>query len=420
MRLQFPYILLIIIVCVCSASLALGASVTVTSSGAGVFTVLGDNMKGIHGIDLTIEYEKSLLSSPSVKWGALTLDADMHIANTTTKPGSIIIGIVKAEPFTQNGGPIATVTFATQNSSCGITSVSAKVLDNTSAHVPVPASLEAGVACAATADPLLISTPGIPFSQPASTGTSTTPSTSVTTPASSTPVPLGLGTVTMPGDALPRKDEKAAEPKVVAPAEPAEAAEAATYQVKQSPPEKNVEEAGVASIKQTVYGGVLDRFRIYQGEKKPEIMIALFTKEISPSIQQLPPVIISDGKTVLQVSVDQTAINGTSTNFAFNGAKLVSMKREDDSARWILEILPHVNALTASLTILNSSSMIDFPLTVVPPTSAVTGKKADFETFLKDSGASAPKYDLNGDGRHDYLDDYIYTAHYLIRSGAAK
>jgi hypothetical protein len=63
--------------------------------------------------------------------------------------------------------------------------------------------------------------------------------------------------------------------------------------------------------------------------------------------------------------------------------------------------------------------MIDFPLTVVPPAGAVTGNKADFAAFLKDSGVQAPKFDLNGDGRHDYLDDYVYTAHYLIRSSAA-
>jgi hypothetical protein len=223
----------------------------------------------------------------------------------------------------------------------------------------------------------------------------------------------------MPGNTQPGKEDRPAESRAVTAPEPAETAETTPQQAKPAMTEKTVEETEPAGIKQTVYGSVLTRFRTYQGDRTPDIMIALFSKEVSPAIRQIPAVIVSDGKASVRVSVDQSAIKGTSTNFALSGAKLVSLKKEDDSGRWLLEIMPNPDSPAATVTILNSSSMIEYPLTVVPPAAAVTAKKADFEAFLKDSGAQVPKYDLNGDGRHDYLDDFIYTAHYLILSGAA-
>jgi hypothetical protein len=68
---------------------------------------------------------------------------------------------------------------------------------------------------------------------------------------------------------------------------------------------------------------------------------------------------------------------------------------------------------------MNSSSVIEFPLTVVPTGAAVSKKEADFAAFLKGSPAQAQKRDLNGDGRYDYMDDFIYAAHYKLNSSAA-
>ena len=42
--------------------------------------------------------------------------------------------------------------------------------------------------------------------------------------------------------------------------------------------------------------------------------------------------------------------------------------------------------------------------------------EADFQLFLKERGTpSASRFDLNRDGRRDYLDDYIFTANYLVK-----
>ena len=411
MRHQFRCILMVVALCICSATLALGASVTITSTGGGSFAVQGDNMNGVSGIELTIGYDTSAVASPSVSWGSLVTGA-LTMANTTV-PGTIRIAIIRTDPFS-GSGPIAAVSFATQNSSGGITSVSAKLVDSKGVNVSASAGIAPGAAGASAASPGFIATPGVPFSQPES------PRGLPTTTATTTPrVPTSLGTVTLPDDNQPKSEVQPGESKTAHPPEISETAETMHRQLKQPPAEKSAETIEPVAVKQTIYGSVLDRFRAYRGEKTPAILIELFTKAISPSISQVPAVAISDGKATVRVTVDLSAIKGTSTDFTLAGAKLVSLKKENDSDTWILDALPQVNSLKATVTISNSGSVIEFPLTVVPPAAAVSAKQADFAAFLKDSGAKVPKHDLNGDGRHDYLDDFIYTAHYLIKSSAA-
>jgi hypothetical protein len=161
----------------------------------------------------------------------------------------------------------------------------------------------------------------------------------------------------------------------------------------------------------------LESFRTYQGEKSPAIFAALMTREVSPTIRQEPVVALSDGTTTVKIRVKPTGTDEESPNFALNGARLVSLSK--DGATWIIEAEPQMGILQASLTILAGSEIIEFPLTLAPPAAGVTADEADFAAFLKDSGVVPPKRDLNGDRRHNYLDDFIYTANYLSLKGAA-
>jgi len=68
----------------------------------------------------------------------------------------------------------------------------------------------------------------------------------------------------------------------------------------------------------------------------------------------------------------------------------------------------------------------EIPLTVSPQADVDLDKsgsvtEADFQLFLKTRGTDdAPKFDLNGDGKRDYQDDYIFTANYLVKAGNVK
>ncbi|NVN93122.1 MAG: hypothetical protein HXX11_21350 [Desulfuromonadales bacterium] len=163
----------------------------------------------------------------------------------------------------------------------------------------------------------------------------------------------------------------------------------------------------------------LDTIAAYRGEKSPAILVALISREVSPIIRQEPAVALSDGKTALRILAYLGLGDGSSPNFALNGATLISLNRSPaPDSNWIIQALPQPNVTRASLTILTNSEMIDYPLTLAPPVAGISALEADFKAFLKDSGSSPPKRDLNGDGRHDYLDDFIYTANYLaLRSG---
>lgn len=165
----------------------------------------------------------------------------------------------------------------------------------------------------------------------------------------------------------------------------------------------------------------LDTFMSYRGERSPAILTALIGREISPTIRQEPAVALSDGRTRVRITVRLAPGDGSSPNFAPTGASLLSIARDPASPQsWVITLLPRQNASGASLTILSGNQLIDYPLTVAPPVAEVTGSEADFALFLRDSGVSPPRRDLNGDGRHDYLDDFIYTANYLARKNAAS
>ena len=162
---------------------------------------------------------------------------------------------------------------------------------------------------------------------------------------------------------------------------------------------------------------MLERFRVYQGEKSPTILTTLFKTEVAPIISQEPSVVLSDGKTTVKIIVSLSSQDGKSLNFALNGSKLISLKKDEESDRWIIEALPQANTYNASLTIRNGNDVTEYPLTVAPFIKSVTINSTDFTAFLKNHGKAA---DLNGDGRHDYIDDFIYTANYIVLMNRSK
>ena len=161
----------------------------------------------------------------------------------------------------------------------------------------------------------------------------------------------------------------------------------------------------------------LDTIAAYRGEKNPAILVALVSRNRSPVMRQRPVVALSDGISTVAVTAQLGPGDGTAPNFAVSGAKLVSMSRLSGVPHgWAIQLLPDANTMKATLTILNGAELIIFPLTLAPSVPAISRSETVFRAFLADSGATPPKHDLNGDGRHDYLDDYIYTVNYVNRN----
>lgn len=163
---------------------------------------------------------------------------------------------------------------------------------------------------------------------------------------------------------------------------------------------------------------ILEWFRLFRGERTPDSLKKLFTAEAPSLLIQKPSIAISDGTSTVTLSFTPEQGTETSPNFALSGARLLSINRV--KGVWVIEALPAKESIQASLTVLSGGTMVEYPITVIPPAAGITASETDFALFLKESGFKPPKRDLNRDGRHDYRDDYIYTGHYLIQAARLK
>jgi hypothetical protein len=167
-----------------------------------------------------------------------------------------------------------------------------------------------------------------------------------------------------------------------------------------------------------MYQSVLERFKEYKGEKTPKALMDLFSGK-ERGIQAPPPV-LSNGMSTVKVVLELNS-RGENNNFQIDNATLVSINNAGKD-QWVVELLPDKRVWEASIAIPRSRQLNVMPLTVSPAVDLTpiraSGRLAesDFKRFLKERGtAKSPRFDLNGDGVRDYIDDYIFTANYLIR-----
>ena len=185
-------------------------------------------------------------------------------------------------------------------------------------------------------------------------------------------------------------------------------------------PGKDVPVAGAPEEKKfVVLRSVLQAFRDYTGEKNPQSLTALFESVSIPDVRQEPSVVLSDGKTPAKLIIQVPTTVKAVRSFYLKGAKLVSLKME--GAAWVVEVLPDSQVYEASVTVLSNGSTTEIPITVATPMDADIGPaiapgEKEFNMFLKERGTDkAPIFDLNNDGKRDYIDEYIYTANFIVK-----
>ncbi|QWV96264.1 cohesin domain-containing protein [Geomonas nitrogeniifigens] len=413
-------------------------TLSISSPGSdGVFLLRGDQMDGVAGLDLSIGYDSATLSNPRVTMGNM-VQGMMSAAN----PGNPIRLAIVGTRGLAGSGIIASVAFDRTGNSLGVITLVAGTL------------IDAGGKKVAMAQPVIVNPSavvgaadgGTGAAQPGEEARSGTPSGGTALPiAVPRPLPVG-GTVTMPGQEtatgqadVPAKETPA---RIDAPLSqegaPAvkkrlrtknaqlEGEEAPLDRGETPPPPEQETPAAEASaprpqVTQPVaVTSVLDRFKAFQGERTPANLIALFRQDAPVPFRQLPPVALADGKATVTLVIG-TVTGEATPSFTFSGCTYVAHRRTE--AGWEIQARPKRDVVKADITMLYGGLRQQMPLAVAPRASLVSGmtrpvKEADFERFLKDRGTpSRPRFDLNKDGRRDYVDDYIYAVNYLVRTG---
>lgn len=423
------FVIALVLVGTAQAAFA-GPAVTVVPVGNGVYAVQGAGFDGVAGAKITITYDKTTLANPQVSAGGLMPGA-LTAANGNV-PGVVTIAIL--QPAAASGsGTLATIKFDLPGGSPGVitgvstpelTSAKGTAIVGTSTFIPTyqesTATSSDASANAGAGSPTTGSTSGSTTSGSTTGGTTTAPA-----------IGTGgwIGGVTMPQEGGAPKEK--AEAPAPAPA-PATEQTQAQSQERPAPAPVDKEEASAppepaqpaqasasAEKKVSQVTSVLEAFRAYQGEKSPKALVDVFVKAMEGRRQE-PAVALSDGKTVVRVFVEATGKGAP--NFALKGATLVSLKPAEDST-WIVEALPNPGVYDAAVTVMQGGAIRQIPVTVAPPLPAelkigVGGKltEADFDRYLKERGTEkAPRFDLNGDGKRDYIDDYIFTANYMVK-----
>ena len=410
------------------------ASLSIASPAAdGTFVISGDRIEEAAGMDIRISYDARTLKNPRVQMGSL-VSGMMNAANPNNP---IRIAIVGTKAI-GGSGIIATIAFDRIGTSPGaITAMTGSLIDTSGRQLvmtqPTISNPVEPVADGETqpddpqkdnqaGDPQT-DTPSINGDNSADSGNNSEGAeTPVRQTASGQPFVVG-GTLTYPpeenlqeqGEQAPQtgqlekpeaRPEQHPEPENEPPVPEAESGARET-----KAPERQVTQPKAIP-------SVVERFRVFQGEKTVANFSELFKRDAADPFSQIPAIGVADGQaTVLLIIAMETG--DRAPNFAFNAAGYVSLQRTSQG-EWEVEVRPDKDAVNASVTMLYNGLVQELPITVTPKAELVAGTpravtEADFQQFLKVRGTpSAPAFDLNGDGLRDYLDDYIFAANYLV------
>jgi hypothetical protein len=402
LRAIFSASVVALVLTLCYTLPAFAANMWLKPAGDGVYQLEGAGFVNIAGIHVIITYDKSILANPKVVPGGLAAGALSY--PNVTRPGTIELGLLAISPPLNGSGTVATVTFNRTGGVAGqIPKPSLQVIDFIDANTAAVAVI--------TREPDSPLPPNPDDSTPP-------PPPPPPPPVTKQPVIVG-GSITMPTD-TPPAPEKTSQPATPEYMEeplseaPAIARETAAAEARQQEPKAKGQDRKLESQK-----SVLNRFRDYKGELTVKELLALFARDEKSGFRQEPAVLLADGKAVLKVTI--AGVEGKSApNFALKGARLVSLDKSSEND-WVVEARPENKVSAATITMLLDDSMIELPLTVAPKADADLDKSGkvtedDFKLLLKERGTEkAPKYDLNGDGKRDYADDYIFAANYLVQ-----
>lgn len=399
------HLLILFVLVVFPVPLFAAPVLTIASPSAdGVFVLHGEQMAGVAGLDITIGYDRNTLSSPHVAMGSLV----KGMLNSSNPSNPIRLAIVGSNGIAVPSGVIATIAFERVGDSAGvITSLTASLIDDKGNKLAIAPTAIDNPHNPAQAEP----SPEAPPVDGAKEKDEPLIIDATSAPSRPAPVVIG-GSVT-----LPQEEVAPAEPKrVPQEAERQEVVELQPQRREPAPVEPREPEPKAApqAVTQPVHlPSVLDGFREFKGERTLANLTSLFKTAGERPLLQIPPVAIADGNSTVTLVIAMETGDRPPV-FAFKAARYVSVSRSDEG-EWEVEVRPEAGVVEASITMLYHGLSQEFPLVVAPAVRlpAAPGSAASETAFRNFLAVGA---DLNGDGRVDYLDDYVFTANFLAQS----
>lgn len=427
LRLTLTILLLTVLVAFSKYSEA-AAPITLNVSDGTNYSITATDLPEASGVDLTIYYDAAALKDPQVTSGALAAGALMD--KNTANPGFIRIvfitgGVIKGTgglaliTFTKKGSaPAKKPTFSSNIYSVTGSQLAAESITNVPQLSTETKSEDGGdksstVNGSRTTDASVVTNTGIV--------TSTTSTVQTNSTLGAIAVSQDLSGIADPLRESRRKEERREEPQYQNESANSggnsQVPREVTAAVVAVPEAKSVAAHPVLKSSQSV----LDRFRTYKEIRNLKRLVKLFDESSlhEAGIVQTPAIVVTDGKSHATITIDLATVADT-PSFSLKGANLKSIRRLSNN-KWELDALPQKGKSDVRLSIILKGTSVEIPLVVVPPliqsgaALVVLSENALDGLLAKSQKNNKPVYDLNSDGKQDYLDDYILLAHWLLK-----
>ncbi|MDU0459776.1 MAG: cohesin domain-containing protein [Geobacteraceae bacterium] len=422
------------------------AKITVTQTAEGVYSVSVANVAKASALDFTITYDAAVLSNPVISNGPFAgRFGAMQVPHNDATRGTLRVAylVTAKDVFFEGDGLLATVTFSkTGTVSPKLLELKSEVISDTGIQVavesvvtPLPGTqVKTTTGGGDTADNTgnnnnilnpVNPNPGSMGGLPGVPGTSSAaPSTTSAAVTYQNPVSGAVQESRSQGS--DSRKESSQEPphqqEQSGGAAIQDGVASAAVDTAKKPVAKKQAESMPANLKSLE--SVAERFKDYKGPRTLKGLSELFdaARYKAAGVEQTPAIAVSDGKKMITVRIALPAGSAV-PGFSLKGANLKGLRSLSDRSME-LDALPQKGKLDVRMSIEIQKTVAEIPLLVVPPVSGGIVKQSDqeLEKLLAKADArnKALLYDLNADGKQDYLDDYILVAHWLLKQQVDK
>lgn len=343
------------------------AEVSLISTGTGVWTLTANDLNEVSALDIDMRYDPGKLPNVKVEQGGL-LQGAMSVINDQT-PGILRAASVTGKQFDRSG---TILILRSPLPGAELIPMTLKIRATDKKGQPVP----------------IVVRNNTPLMAPENNLTKTALSSDSNHSGSS-------GSVTFPS-APPETPE----PRIIVENEPplpptVQAAPAIPVQTENIPlPEKEFHSqesiiAALVKLGPTATVGALKTIFTSPGK--------------DARVRQTPPVVFADGRSKVSLMLNKSA----STNrpsIGVQGCRLAEIEDAGDEG-WQIHLHTVAGAWPAKILLLGDNELVEFPLVIVPEIESIPRNLMD--------NAAIPALDLDQDGQHTPLDDYLLIGNLL-------